>query len=83
MTSPTQPHTTVVHADKLTGAAWFKSSYSSGGEQCVEVADLRRSPLAAVAVRDSKEANGPALLFTPFAFSRFVSGGVRGDESVV
>ncbi|QKW08311.1 DUF397 domain-containing protein [Streptomyces sp. NA04227] len=52
---------------------WFKSSYSSGGEQCIEIADLRRSSLAAVAVRDSKEPDGPALLVEPAAFAGFAT----------
>lgn len=41
---------------------WRKSTYSSGnGGTCVEVADLSR----AVAVRDSKDPEGPALILTP------------------
>lgn len=39
---------------------WRKSSRSdSSGAECVEVAELSR----AVAVRDSKDPNGPTLLF--------------------
>lgn len=49
---------------------WRKSSYSGwkNGSDCVEVA------LAAevVAVRDSKEPEGPVLVVSPAAFSRFV-----------
>lgn len=44
----------------LTGANWRKSSRSNGdGNACVEVADLVR----AVAVRDSKNPQGPSLAF--------------------
>jgi Domain of unknown function (DUF397) len=59
----------------LTGAVWRKSSYSSGNGQCVEVAVLGE----AVAMRDSKNPSGPALLFTPDEFSAFISG-VTADE---
>lgn len=45
--------------------AWRKSSRSSGqGGQCVEVAGLS----AVVAVRDSKDPDGPALGFSRPAF---------------
>jgi len=41
---------------------WRKSSYSGGnGGDCVEVA---RALPAAVAVRDSKDPDGPKLIFT-------------------
>ena len=41
-------------------AVWRKSSYSSGnGGQCVEVA---RDPAGVVAVRDSKDPDGPKLV---------------------
>jgi hypothetical protein len=51
-------------------ALWRKSSHS--GEQggtCVEVAGLRR----AIAVRDSKDPDGPALRFTPAEWSTFLT----------
>lgn len=40
---------------------WVKSSYSGSSGNCVEVA---RSQLGVVAVRDSKDAQGPALRFS-------------------
>ncbi|MDI5967342.1 DUF397 domain-containing protein [Streptomyces sp. SL13] len=52
-------------------AEWKKSSYSGAHGDCVEV----RSPgTAAVAVRDSKDPQGPALSFSPQAWSAFVTG---------
>ncbi|MGH3313092.1 MAG: DUF397 domain-containing protein [Streptomyces sp.] len=53
----------------LTSAPWRKSSYSgdSGGE-CVEVAELT----SRVAVRDSKEPEGPYLTFPASAFTALV-----------
>ncbi|MEU2087907.1 DUF397 domain-containing protein [Nocardia beijingensis] len=52
----------------LSNANWFKSSYSSGGQDCVEVAHLAGGM---VGVRDSKNLTGPALVFTPAAWDAF------------
>lgn len=60
----------------LTGAVWRKSSRSRTGPQCVEVAD---NLPGVVAVRDSKDPSGPALIFTPDEWRAFV-GGVRDGE---
>ncbi len=53
-----------------TGAHWFTSSYSGGGQECVEVAFLADGP---VGVRDSKDRTGPALIFTPSEWDAFTS----------
>ena len=55
---------------KVTQEVWRKSSYSggSGTDNCVEVAFADR----AVGVRDSKNASGPTLAFSPVAWRRFV-----------
>lgn len=55
----------------LTGAAWRKSTRSNGSTQCVEVA---RNLPGVIAVRDSKDPHGPALVFTPQGWSTFLSG---------
>jgi hypothetical protein len=56
--------------------AWIKSSHSGGNGACVEVS----SPSAAsVAVRDSKDPNGPALGFTPESWAAFVTAVSRGS----
>ncbi|TLF74867.1 DUF397 domain-containing protein [Nocardia cyriacigeorgica] len=54
----------------LSGARWFKSSRSSMGKECVEVAHLTHNH---VGVRDSKNPTGPALIFTPTAWDSFTS----------
>jgi hypothetical protein len=52
-------------------AEWRKSSYSSGnGGQCVEVA---RNLPGVVAVRDSKDPGGPALVFAPADWEAFTA----------
>lgn len=50
--------------------AWVRSSYSNGGNTCVEVGGLPGT----VAVRDSKNPDGPALLMPSAAFESFVTG---------
>jgi hypothetical protein len=61
----------------LSNANWRKSSYSgSNGGQCVEVA---RNLPGVIAVRDSKNPDGPALLFTPAEWQAFVAGVRAGD----
>jgi hypothetical protein len=50
--------------------AWTKSSYSGGNGACVEV----KSPtVRTIAVRDSKDPEGPALAFRPEAWTAFVA----------
>ncbi|MBT2524283.1 DUF397 domain-containing protein [Streptomyces sp. ISL-99] len=56
--------------DGLTGARWRKSSYSSGGGECVEVAD---DLPGVVPVRDSKLPHGPALVLPATAWAPFVA----------
>lgn len=53
------------------GTAWRKSSYSgNGGADCVEVArDLPR----VVAVRDSKDPDGPVLTLAPTGWRDFIA----------
>ncbi len=54
----------------LSRAVWRKSSYSGGnGGQCVEVA---RNLPAGVAVRDSKDPDGPRIVVTRAAWAAFV-----------
>lgn len=60
-----------VEAAALNGVTWRKSSYSSGnGGNCVEVA---ADGPGVVAVRDSKDPDGPALVFSPADWSAFIA----------
>ncbi|GAA4235772.1 hypothetical protein GCM10022254_43780 [Actinomadura meridiana] len=53
----------------LSSAAWRKSSHSTGdASTCVEVAT---NIPTIVAVRDSTNPTGPALVFTPAAWKTF------------
>ncbi|MEU2050855.1 DUF397 domain-containing protein [Streptomyces albidoflavus] len=58
--------------------AWFKSSYSSNGGSCVEVATDLVASHGVVPVRDSKIQAGPVLALPA---SAFVAGVKAGDFS--
>jgi hypothetical protein len=60
----------------LTSADWRKASYSSNTGNCVEVA---QNLPGVVAVRDSKNPDGPALVLTAGQWRAFVSG-ARASE---
>ncbi|MFE9327897.1 DUF397 domain-containing protein [Nocardia sp. NPDC052278] len=60
----------------VTGAKWFKSSRSTSGRECVEVAWLEAGH---VGVRDSKNPTGPALIFTPNEWATFTTGVHDGE----
>nr|WSZ99520.1 DUF397 domain-containing protein [Streptomyces sp. NBC_00857] len=52
---------------------WFKSSYSSNGGACVEVAANLAASHGVVPVRDSKDPYGPHLTLTTEAFTGLVA----------
>ena len=57
------------------GQIWVKSSLSFSNGNCVEVASLP----AGIGVRNSRDAGGPVLEFTPDEWRAFL-GGVRNGE---
>ncbi len=59
-----------------TGSPWVKSSLSYANGNCVEVAGL---PGGDIGVRNSRDAGGPVLRFTPDEWHAFL-GGVRNGE---
>ncbi|MFJ9242474.1 DUF397 domain-containing protein [Streptomyces sp. NPDC101776] len=50
--------------------AWFKSSYSDAGQNCIEAAHLTPT---GIAIRDSKNAAGPTLLLPVTAWAPFLT----------
>jgi hypothetical protein len=65
-----------VPAAELTGAQWRKSSFSNASGNCVEVAGLDDG---SVAMRNSRDAAGPALVYTRAEIAAFLDG-VRNGE---
>jgi hypothetical protein len=63
----------------LSGAKWFKSVRSGEADACVEVAWLEAGH---VAVRDSKNPTGPALIFTPGGWDAFTARVTDGTFSL-
>jgi hypothetical protein len=69
-----------MNAQQLNDAVWKKSSRSngSGGNNCVEVAFLD----TVVAVRDSKDQAGPALMFNSAEWAEFVNAAKAGEFDI-
>jgi hypothetical protein len=60
----------------LSRAQWFKSTRSGpNSDNCVEVAFIDQ----AIAVRDSQNPEGAALIFTPAEWDAFVGGAKDGE----
>ncbi|MCM4078290.1 DUF397 domain-containing protein [Paractinoplanes hotanensis] len=56
-------------------ATWRKSTKSQQSGQCVELAKVD----GAIGVRDSKEPNGPILVFTVEEIAAFFDGAAHGE----
>ncbi|GLY31148.1 DUF397 domain-containing protein [Kineosporia sp. NBRC 101731] len=65
-----------MRTDELTDVVWIKSSRSGVNGNCVEVAFLGEGR---VALRDSKDPQGPVLRFTRGEWSAFVDGVSEGE----
>jgi Domain of unknown function (DUF397) len=65
----------------LSAAEWRKSSYSNqDGGNCLEVAD---GFPGVIPVRDSKDPQGPGLVFAAAAWGDFIAGVQAGDFPAV
>ncbi|MFF8711347.1 DUF397 domain-containing protein [Streptomyces sp. NPDC015184] len=62
---------------------WFKSSYSSNGGACVEVAANLTGSLGVVPVRDSKNPGGPVLKTSVASFATFVASVKAGEFGAI
>jgi hypothetical protein len=63
----------------LSSAVWRKSTRSGSSGNCVEVAD---NLPGVVAVRDSKNPTGPALIFAPAEWEAFIGGAKNGEFDI-
>ena len=65
-----------VQADEISGVEWVKSGRSNQSGNCVETAKL---PDGGVAVRNSRDPHGPALIYTREEMIAFIGGAKDGD----
>ena len=63
-------------AGQLQGVTWLKSHRSNPSGNCVELALL---PDGSVAMRNSRDPQGPALIYTPDEIEAFILGARDGD----
>jgi hypothetical protein len=64
----------VSSSSDLRDVRWLRSSYSTGANNCVETARPGTGSWAGLlAVRDSKDPAGPALLFSPESWAGFTA----------
>lgn len=63
-------------ASDLRGVTWRKSRHSNSQGTCVELASL---PGGAVAVRNSRHPDSPALVYSPEEMHAFVRGAKDGE----
>ncbi|MBA6436595.1 DUF397 domain-containing protein [Streptomyces sp. GMR22] len=63
-------------ADALRGVVWVKSRHSAADGNCVELAALAGGE---VAVRNSRDPQGPALVFTREEIAAFIAGARDGE----
>jgi hypothetical protein len=61
---------------RLRGARWQKSRYSQGASSCVEMAEL---PSGEVALRNSRDPEGPTLIYTRAEIEALIRGAKDGD----
>ena len=61
---------------ELARATWRTATYSQGNGSCVEVAGLSGGR---VAVRDTKDKPGPAIVMTADVWRTFLASTQRGD----
>jgi hypothetical protein len=63
-------------ADQLSVVVWQKSGRSNPSGNCVEMAAL---PGGGIAVRNSRDPYGPALIYTSQEIAAFIAGARDGD----
>lgn len=70
-----RPGSLTVSGAERASLVWIKAQASTSYGQCVQVASAR----GGVAMRDSKDPDGPILLYTRTEFKAFLDGARNGD----
>ncbi len=65
-----------IPASRLRDARWRKARASNPSGNCVEVAAL---PEGTIAVRNSRQPSGPALIYTRAEVAAFITGVKNGE----
>jgi hypothetical protein len=65
---------TLTEAERA-GLAWLKAQSSTANGACIEMAEVTGK----IAIRDSKDPDGPILVYTPAEFTAFLSGAKSGE----
>ncbi|MBL1120478.1 DUF397 domain-containing protein [Streptomyces sp. 110] len=69
-------HVNGLPADALQSVVWVKSRHSAADGNCVELAALAGGE---VAVRNSRDPQGPALVYTREEIAAFIAGARDGE----
>ncbi|MEV4943503.1 DUF397 domain-containing protein [Streptomyces cinereoruber] len=64
-----------IGAGELVGARWVKAKASDGIGECIMLAKVGES----VAMSNSRDPEGPALIFTKGELSAFLDGATKGE----
>ena len=62
-------------ASERASLSWLKARSSTANGHCIEIA----SATGNIAIRDSKDPNGPILVYTPAEFRAFLDGAQKGE----
>ena len=65
-----------INGSDLSKALWRKSARSVNNGACVELAP---APMGGIAIRDSKDPYGPALLYSLTEWHAFLEGAKKGE----
>jgi hypothetical protein len=73
--NPAKPEKITLSEAERTGLTWLKAQYSGHNGACVEIASVADR----IAIRDSKDPDGPILVYTPTEFKAFLHGARNGE----